>query len=363
MVKSRRARSSSSDTPNSTTACLPSDRTSRLNVVTSWSTLSSSRTPIVPCSMPTGTVRRKSLSTTSGAAAVARSTSCWTFPSNSSRTAPPTHHVSWPASSSRRRIARTGAGTGMSPPVCSTAAINGPVRSPLADPDIAERQRTVVVALDADVPSARPAIIRPGGELAQLDLRLPIRTAQLVFEQLRPVEPVLDVGSSHDDPRRVPFVRGLDGSRRGRIQAVCRASSRQANLAVGCRSVIEQLVLRSAPVDVLVLLGGAIEDPRIAGRAELPVQREFKVPELLPSDEIAGTSRLRQHAAHDPPSRRHRVGLVAAPAIGRTAVEQEMPARLPLRGGQRVGRALRNGAGRAGGEQYRDDHRMRCNSM
>src|SRR5665647_2506312 len=73
----------------------------------------SSRTPTVPKSIPTGTVRAKRFLTCFGRAAVARSQSRWGCPSIASRTAPPTHHVSNPAFSSVLAILRT-AGGGLS---------------------------------------------------------------------------------------------------------------------------------------------------------------------------------------------------------------------------------------------------------
>lgn len=109
-VKSRRARSSSREAPNSTIACLPSVLTSRRNVVTSCMRPVSSNTPTVPKSTPTGTVRRKIFCTCWGVAAVARSQSRWGCPNKASRTAPPTHQVSKPAPSSRRTSATTGWG-------------------------------------------------------------------------------------------------------------------------------------------------------------------------------------------------------------------------------------------------------------
>src|SRR5512143_2630154 len=110
MVKSRRARSSVSETPNSTRAWRPSVCTSRRNVVTSCGRLCVSSTATVPCSMPTGTVRRNSRCTTSGTAAVVRSKSWFSRPSRVSRTAPPTHQVSYPSSSRRRAMRRTSCG-------------------------------------------------------------------------------------------------------------------------------------------------------------------------------------------------------------------------------------------------------------
>src|SRR6185503_3512096 len=100
IVKSRRARSSISDTPNSTVACRPSVLMSLRKVVTSCGVFCVSSTATVPCSIPTGTVRLNSFWTSAGGAAVVRSKSLCGAPSSASRIAPPTHHVSYPASSS-----------------------------------------------------------------------------------------------------------------------------------------------------------------------------------------------------------------------------------------------------------------------
>ncbi len=94
IVKSRRARSSISDTPNSTTAWRPSVLMSLRNVVTSCGWLCASKTATVPCSMPTGIVRLKIFCISAGGAAVVKSKSWLSRPSRLSRTAPPTHQVS-----------------------------------------------------------------------------------------------------------------------------------------------------------------------------------------------------------------------------------------------------------------------------
>src|SRR5918994_4586056 len=110
IVKSRRARSSSSETPYSTTACRPSVTTSRRKVVTSCSARCRSSTPTVPYLIPTATVRGKSRCTSSGVADVAISKSdCW-YPSRMSRRLPPTHQASYPAPSSTRAICRIESG-------------------------------------------------------------------------------------------------------------------------------------------------------------------------------------------------------------------------------------------------------------
>src|SRR2546423_471328 len=80
------------------------------NVVTSCGRLLASSTATVPCSMPTGIVRLNSFCTSAGGAAVVRSKSWFSTPRRLSRTAPPTHHVSNPASSSRLAIVTTSGG-------------------------------------------------------------------------------------------------------------------------------------------------------------------------------------------------------------------------------------------------------------
>src|SRR5437870_5450386 len=62
--------------------------------------------------MPTGTVRLNTFCTSGGGAAVVRSKSWFGTPRRLSRIAPPTHHVSKPASSSFLAILRTSAGIG-----------------------------------------------------------------------------------------------------------------------------------------------------------------------------------------------------------------------------------------------------------
>src|SRR5688500_19296481 len=64
----------------------------------------------------------------------------------------------------------------------------------LANLDVAQGQVTPVIALDRDVAAHRPAVVRPVLELAFLHLRLPLRTQRLILDDLRSMEPVLDVG-------------------------------------------------------------------------------------------------------------------------------------------------------------------------
>jgi len=46
----------------------------------------------------------------------------------------------------------------------------------------------------------------------------------------------------------------------------------EARLVIRALDVVEQLVLGRAPVDVVVLLGAAVEDAAVAGLADLPAE-------------------------------------------------------------------------------------------
>src|SRR5579883_2679287 len=146
------------------------------------------------------------------------------------------------------------------------------------DPDVPDGERSAVVALDTDVPPGCPAVVGPGGELAGLDPAEPVGAAEVVREQPPAVEPMLDVGAVHDDACRVPLTRTLHDPRRRRVQPVVRSGGGQAALAVRRVGVVQQLVLGSTPVDVVVLLGRAVEDAGVASRGDLPLQGELEVP-------------------------------------------------------------------------------------
>src|SRR6476646_4008604 len=94
--------------------------------------------------------------------------------------------------------------------------------------------------------------------------------------------------------------------------------------------VVEELIFGRAPVDVIVFLGAMIEDARVSAGAELPVERELEVAELVPGDEVADGSGLRQHAVDDVPAGGQCLGLVAAPGVGVGTVEERAPSRRGL---------------------------------
>ncbi len=114
-VKSRRARSPSSESPNVTAGLrvAPSYSSARYVVTSTWR--SPRITPMVPNSRPMSHVLpphlRSSLSVSSGRADVAKSKSALDRPRNASRTGPPTSANSYPASSKTRARSRTSGGS------------------------------------------------------------------------------------------------------------------------------------------------------------------------------------------------------------------------------------------------------------
>src|SRR5207247_6184746 len=135
--------------------------------------------------------------------------------------------------------------------------------------------------LEADVPLGIAAVVRVRGELARLDARLPVRTAELVLNDLDAVEPVLDVVPVHHETDLVPLTRGFHDASGRRIQPVVRSGRGEARLAVGMPGVVEDLHLRSSPVNGVVVLARPVEDAGVAIRGDLPFERQVEGLELL----------------------------------------------------------------------------------
>src|SRR3954465_326014 len=122
-----------------------------------------------------------------------------------------------------------------------------------------------------------------------------------------------------------------------RVERVVGSGRRQTAVAIGVALIVEELVLRRAPVDRVVLLGAAVEDPGVALRGELPVELQVEVAVLVGADDVVGWLALRQGAVLDVPFRRQALRLVAAPTGGGGSVEEELPAGLLLGGGESIG--------------------------
>src|SRR6476646_5658866 len=98
--------------------------------------------------------------------------------------------------------------------------------------------------------------------------------------------------------------------------------------------IIQQLIFRRAPIDVVVLLRAAIEHAGVTAGRELPIQRQLEVSKLVFRDEVTDGCGLGEHAVDDTPSRWKRRGLVTTPGSGARAVKQRTPTARALLSGQ-----------------------------
>src|SRR5262249_49341798 len=95
----------------------------------------------------------------------------------------------------------------------------------IADANAAEGESAAVVALEPDMAFLRQSEMGIRPELARLHFGFPVGAPELVFEQLHPVQPVLNVRTFRYDPRSVPFAHRHQMAWRRRIQGVCRAGA------------------------------------------------------------------------------------------------------------------------------------------
>src|SRR5579859_5878474 len=149
----------------------------------------------------------------------------------------------------------------------------------LADPEVADRERTRVIALDADEPARRKPVFRVPGELARGDALLPVLAPEVVLDDFDSVQPVLDVIAAHEEPRPVPLIVRLRNSRRDTVERVVGPGCRERVPAILGVGVVEQLVLGRTPVDVVVLARAAVKDTAVAALADLPLELELEVAE------------------------------------------------------------------------------------
>src|SRR5467141_256063 len=162
-------------------------------------------------------------------------------------------------------------------------------------------------------------------ELASHHFRIPIATAQLVLEQLEPVEPMLDMIAVHDEACRVPFAAGVYVSGRRWIEIVGRARGRQRRLAVGMLGIVQHLHLDRVPVDLVRILGDAIEDAAVAARHDLPVDRQLEILEFVGGDDVAAGPGATEGTILHHPSVGDGLLPVIPPPRRRFPIKQESP--------------------------------------
>src|SRR6267154_4175660 len=121
-----------------------------------------------------------------------------------------------------------------------------------------------MIALDADEAALVQSVARILRELAGCNLGLPVGTAKVVFNDFLAVVPVLDMIAIDDDACFVPLAGCFDHARGRTVQPVSRGGGGQSAAAVRRVGVIEQLILRSAPINVVVLARSAVKDAAVA---------------------------------------------------------------------------------------------------
>ncbi len=107
--------------------------------------------------------------------------------------------------------------------------------------------------------------------------------------------------------------------------------------------VVEHLHLRGAVEDPAGLLARSVEDPAVAPLLHPPLDLQLEIAELVLCDDVATRPDPGQRPVHDPPSIRNSRTAETPPAFRRLPVEEEAPARLPLRIGQSVHLLRQNG--------------------
>src|ERR1700674_143732 len=98
--------------------------------------------------------------------------------------------------------------------------------------------------------------------------------------------------------------------------------------------VVEKLILGGAPVDVIVFFGATIEDARVATRAQLPVEGQLEVSELVLRQEVTHRPCLGQRTIDDLPAGGQCRLLIASPGRSAGSVEQRSPSAGTLLGSQ-----------------------------
>src|SRR5258708_17640551 len=178
-----------------------------------------------------------------------------------------------------------------------------------------------MIALNADESSFCQAIVGILRELARRDLGLPVGTAEVVFDDFLAVQPMLDVIAVDDDPRLVPLAERLDHAGGGTVQGVGGRRGGEPAAAIARVGVIEQLILRTAPVNVVVFARGAVENTAVAALADFPFELELEVAELLLGHQVIDVAFLCERTIDDMPTLRHALGAPAAKDIEQFAVE------------------------------------------
>src|SRR4029077_3742145 len=149
----------------------------------------------------------------------------------------------------------------------------------LPNPDVADRERPGMIALQAYQARRRQAVVRVLREFARGNPALPVGTLELIVDDFAAIEPMLYVIASYDEARLVPMIERQHDPGRCAVERVRSRGGREATAAVVRVLIIEELIFRSAPVDMVVLACAAVKDTTVARLADLPLELELEISE------------------------------------------------------------------------------------
>src|SRR5437879_2339466 len=133
---------------------------------------------------------------------------------------------------------------------------------------------------------------------------------------------MLYVIAFYDEARLVPMIERQHDPGRCAVERVRGRGGREATAAVRRVLVIEELIFRAAPVDMIVLACAAVKDTAVASLADLPLELELEISKALLRNQIIYRAVLGEHPAGDVPARRQS-GLFPAAPVGRAVLLQE----------------------------------------
>src|SRR3982074_1459184 len=147
--------------------------------------------------------------------------------------------------------------------------------------DFANRQSSGVIALQPDQAGRRQAVVGVSRKFARATPALPVSALELIFDDFAAIEPMLYMGALDNESCLVPMIERPHDTGRGAVDRVGARGGREAAAAVRRIRVIEELIFRSAPIDMIVLACAPVKDTAIATPANLPLEFELEVSEGL----------------------------------------------------------------------------------
>src|SRR3984893_5318630 len=174
----------------------------------------------------------------------------------------------------------------------------------LPNPDVTDRERSRMIALQADQARRRQAVVGVLRKFACGNPALPVGTLELIVDHFAAIEPMLYMIAFYDEARLVPLIERQHDPGRCAVEPVGGRGGGETALAVRRIRVIEELIFRTAPVDVIVVARPSVKDPAVARLADLPLELELEISETFLRDQIVDRPFLGEHTAGNLPPRR-----------------------------------------------------------